>query len=66
VLSGTTTDLVCDRLPGDAWLAELGTHSVRDLPRPERVVQLSTRISTTTSRPCEQRKARALTTSRRS
>ena len=40
VLSGTTTDLVCDRLPADAWLAELGTHSVRDLPRPERVVQL--------------------------
>src|SRR5262249_17821830 len=35
-----TTDLVCDRLPDDAWLAELGTHSVRDLPRPERVVQL--------------------------
>lgn len=40
VLSGTTTDLVSDRLPADAWLAELGTHQVRDLPRPERVVQL--------------------------
>ena len=40
VLSGTTTDLVGDRLPAEAWLAELGTHSVRDLPRPERVVQL--------------------------
>nr|WP_090344856.1 LuxR family transcriptional regulator [Mycolicibacterium malmesburyense]CRL76677.1 regulatory protein LuxR [Mycolicibacterium malmesburyense] len=40
VLSGTTTDLVSDRLPIDAWLAELGTHPVRDLPRPERVVQL--------------------------
>jgi predicted ATPase/class 3 adenylate cyclase/DNA-binding CsgD family transcriptional regulator len=40
VLSGTTTDLVCDRLPGEAWLAELGAHTVRDLPRPERVVQL--------------------------
>ena len=40
VLSGTTTDLVCDRLPTDAWLAELGTHPVRDLPRPERVAQL--------------------------
>lgn len=40
VLSGTTTDLVADRLPVDAWLAELGTHPVRDLPRPERVVQL--------------------------
>ena len=40
VLSSTTTDLVCDRLPTDAWLAELGTHPVRDLPRPERVAQL--------------------------
>src|SRR6478736_23412 len=40
VFSGTTTDLVCDRLPDDAWLAELGTHPVRDMPRPERVVQL--------------------------
>lgn len=40
VLSGTTTDLVSDRLPPGAWLAELGTHPVRDLPRPERVVQL--------------------------
>ncbi|MDT5019077.1 MAG: hypothetical protein QOD39_5237 [Mycobacterium sp.] len=40
VLSGTTTDLVCDRLPGDAWLTDLGTHPVRDLPRPERVEQL--------------------------
>ncbi|BBX00619.1 LuxR family transcriptional regulator [Mycolicibacterium moriokaense] len=40
VLSGTTTDLVCDRLPEDAWLAELGTHAVRDLPKPERIVQL--------------------------
>ncbi len=40
VLSGTTGDLVCDRLPADAWLTELGTHAVRDLPRPERVVQL--------------------------
>jgi class 3 adenylate cyclase len=40
VLSGTTTDLVCDRLPADAWLTDLGTHPVRDLPRPELVVQL--------------------------
>jgi predicted ATPase/class 3 adenylate cyclase/DNA-binding CsgD family transcriptional regulator len=40
VLSGTASDLVADRLPTDAWLTELGTHSVRDLPRPERVVQL--------------------------
>jgi predicted ATPase/class 3 adenylate cyclase/DNA-binding CsgD family transcriptional regulator len=40
VLSGTTSDLVCDRLPADAWLTDLGSHRVRDLPRPERVVQL--------------------------
>ena len=40
VLSSTTSDLVTDRLPADAWLTELGTHPVRDLPRPERVVQL--------------------------
>jgi predicted ATPase/class 3 adenylate cyclase len=40
VLSGTTGDLVADALPGDAWLADLGTHVLRDLPRPERVVQL--------------------------
>ena len=30
----------CDRLPDDAWLADLGMHPVRDLPRPERVAQL--------------------------
>ena len=40
VLSGTTSDLVADTLPDDAWLTELGTHPLRDLPRPERVVQL--------------------------
>jgi class 3 adenylate cyclase len=40
VLSGTASDLVDDRLPADAWLTDLGTHPVRDLPRPERVVQL--------------------------
>ena len=33
-------DLVVDRLPADAWLTDLGTHQLRDLPRPERVVQL--------------------------
>ena len=40
VLSGTTSDLVADTLPDDAWLTDLGTHPLRDLPRPERVVQL--------------------------
>src|SRR5262245_33296514 len=40
VLSGTTHDLVVDQLPADAWLCDLGIHELRDLPRPERVVQL--------------------------
>jgi predicted ATPase/class 3 adenylate cyclase/DNA-binding CsgD family transcriptional regulator len=40
LLSGTTESLVLDRLPGDAWLTDLGTHPLRDLPRAERVVQL--------------------------
>ncbi|MDT5347547.1 MAG: hypothetical protein QOH91_834 [Mycobacterium sp.] len=40
VLSGTTSDLVADTLPDDVWLTDLGTHPLRDLPRPERVVQL--------------------------
>src|SRR6478609_2511479 len=40
VLSSTTSDLVIDRLPEDAWLADLGVHRVRDLPRPEHIMQL--------------------------
>ena len=40
VLSGTAEDLVVDRLPADAWLTDLGSHQLRDLPRLERVVQL--------------------------
>jgi len=40
VLSGTTGDLVLDRLPPDSWLTDLGSHQLRDLPRLERVVQL--------------------------
>jgi predicted ATPase/class 3 adenylate cyclase/DNA-binding NarL/FixJ family response regulator len=40
VLSGATEAMVIDRLPADAWLTDLGTHPLRDLPRPERVVQL--------------------------
>ena len=40
VLSGVTEAIVVDRLPEDAWLTDLGTHALRDLPRPERVVQL--------------------------
>ena len=41
VLSGATEPLVVDRLPADAWLTDLGVHALRDLPRPERVVQLN-------------------------
>jgi class 3 adenylate cyclase len=40
VLSATTTDLLADGLPADAWLLDLGSHTLRDLPRPERVTQL--------------------------
>jgi predicted ATPase/class 3 adenylate cyclase/DNA-binding CsgD family transcriptional regulator len=40
VVSGTTADVVIDRLPANAWLRDLGTHTLRDLPRPERVMQL--------------------------
>src|SRR5271169_3121999 len=40
VLSGATEDMVVDSLPAGAWLTDLGTHQLRDLPRPERVVQL--------------------------
>ena len=40
VLSGATEAMVLDHLPDDAWLNDLGTHPLRDLPRPERVVQL--------------------------
>jgi predicted ATPase len=32
--------MVVDSLPADAWLTDLGTHQLRDLPRPERVLQL--------------------------
>jgi predicted ATPase/class 3 adenylate cyclase/DNA-binding NarL/FixJ family response regulator len=40
VLSGVTEALVADRLSEGLWLTDLGTHPLRDLPRPERVVQL--------------------------
>jgi len=40
VLSGATEPLVVDQLPTDVSLTDLGTHPLRDLPRPERVVQL--------------------------
>jgi class 3 adenylate cyclase len=40
LLSGVTEALVLDRLPDNAWLSDLGTHPLRDLPRPEQVMQL--------------------------
>src|ERR1700727_2572356 len=40
LMSGTTEALVLDGLPSAAWLTELGTHELRGVPRPERVVQL--------------------------
>jgi class 3 adenylate cyclase len=40
LLSGTTEDLVVDRLPAGTWLADLGSYVLRDVPRPERVAQL--------------------------
>ncbi len=40
VLSGVTEALVVDTLPADAWLTDLGSHELRGVARPERVVQL--------------------------
>ena len=40
VLSGATEEIVADHLPPDAWLLPLGSHHLRDLRRPERVIQL--------------------------
>src|SRR5271156_509148 len=40
VLSGANEPLVVDQLPPDVMLTDLGSHQLRDLPRPERVVQL--------------------------
>jgi predicted ATPase/DNA-binding CsgD family transcriptional regulator len=40
VVSGATEAMVIDSLPAKAWLADLGSYRLRDLPRPERVLQL--------------------------
>jgi class 3 adenylate cyclase len=53
VLSGTTTDLVVDRLPDGAWVADLGSHSLRDLPRPSGSCSCAIQTSITSSRPFE-------------
>lgn len=41
VLSATTSELVVDQLPAEAWLTDLSSRPLRGLRGPERVVQLS-------------------------
>lgn len=41
VVSGTTAALVTDQLPTGTRLDDLGTHRLRDVPRPERLFQLT-------------------------
>src|SRR5260221_6717444 len=41
LISGAAADLVRDRLPAGAALRDLGEHRLKDLARPERVLQLS-------------------------
>ncbi|OBA81639.1 transcriptional regulator [Mycobacterium sp. 1164966.3] len=40
VLTAATEQLVVDHLPHGAWLSDLGSHQLRDLARPERILQL--------------------------
>ena len=40
LVSGTTSDLVRELLPEQAWLKDFGRYALRDLSRPERVTQL--------------------------
>jgi predicted ATPase/class 3 adenylate cyclase/DNA-binding CsgD family transcriptional regulator len=40
VLSGVAHAVVGDLIPAGAWLTDLGSHQLRDLPQPERVLQL--------------------------
>jgi predicted ATPase/class 3 adenylate cyclase len=40
VLTAATEQLVVDHLPQGAWLTDLGSHQLRDLARPERIIQL--------------------------
>jgi YVTN family beta-propeller protein len=41
LLSNTTRELVEDDLPDDVRIIDLGEHELKDLPRPERIFQLS-------------------------
>lgn len=40
VLTAATEQMVVDHLPHGAWLSDLGSHQLRDLARPERILQL--------------------------
>ena len=40
VLTAAAEELVTDQLPAGTWFTDLGSHQLRDLPRPERVAQL--------------------------
>ncbi|MBV8499265.1 MAG: adenylate/guanylate cyclase domain-containing protein, partial [Candidatus Eremiobacteraeota bacterium] len=40
LLSGVTSDLLLDALPGRTTLADMGSHRLKDLSRPEQVYQL--------------------------
>lgn len=40
VLTAATEQLVIDHLPHGAWLSDRGSHQLRDLARPERILQL--------------------------
>ncbi|GAB3008307.1 helix-turn-helix transcriptional regulator [Mycobacterium bourgelatii] len=40
VLTAAVEQLVVDLLPPGAWLADLGSHHLRDIPRPERIFGL--------------------------
>ena len=48
VISATTHDLLVDSPPAGAWMLDLGTHALRDLPRPERYRSCATPTSATT------------------
>lgn len=41
LLSSVTAELVCDSLPDGTTLLDLGEHRLKDLTRPERVIQLT-------------------------
>ena len=56
LLSGTTEAIGAGRASADAWLTDLGTHALRDLPRPERVCNCAIPTWSTTSRRYASRK----------